>query len=153
MLNPILRAVGNRDKGKIKGGRVPLLEQTMKKALVILAVLLMAVSAVFAGGSKEKAAAADGTYPDGTMLIWMTGQPQYRQMYYDGFMERSKDVAPGVKLQVETISTMADGSFPIRNSKKRSLPASSQGIPVPPPTAPLYSIIRKVSKKIQDIGK
>lgn len=81
----------------------------MKKALVILAVLLMAVSAVFAGGSKEKAAAADGTYPDGTMLIWMTGQPQYRQMYYDGFMERSKDVAPGVKLQVETISTMADG--------------------------------------------
>ena len=92
MLNPILRAVGNRYKGKIKGGRVPLLEQTMKKALVILAVLLMAVSAVFAGGSKEKAAAADGTYPDGTMLIWMTGQPQYRQMYYDGFMERSKDV-------------------------------------------------------------
>lgn len=81
----------------------------MKKFLTILLVCLLAFAPIFANGSTESAAADDGTYPAGDLVVWSTGQPQYRQMYYQGFLDRNQDIASGVKLSVETIATMADG--------------------------------------------
>lgn len=82
----------------------------MKRLMVLAITFFLLCGVVFANGSKEATtAAADGTYPDGEILMWMTGQPQYRQAYYDGFLERNRDKAPNVDINIETIATMADG--------------------------------------------
>lgn len=95
-----------------KGERVLYSEGTMKKFfLIVLMVILLAVP-VFAQGSKETEKSADSStdvYPDGSILIWSTGQPQFRKMYYQDWIDRNRDIAPNVEIEVETISTMADG--------------------------------------------
>lgn len=79
----------------------------MKKRLLIGLLLVMLVVPLMAQGSKGTA--STGVYPPGEILIWSTGQPQFRQMYYQDWIERNRDIAPAVNVAVETISTMADG--------------------------------------------
>ena len=71
-------------------------------------ICLVAFMPVFAGGSSDKAA-ADGVYPKGQLLIWSTGQPQFRAPFYQEFLDRQGDATADVTLHVETIPTMADG--------------------------------------------
>ena len=71
-------------------------------------VCLIAFMPVFAGGSSDKAA-EDGVYPEGQLLIWSTGQPQFRAPFYQEFLDRQGDATAKVTLHVETIPTMADG--------------------------------------------
>ena len=84
----------------------------MKKTLLIaLMVVLMAVP-LFAQGSRDTKTSVDSTsqvYPKGNILIWSTGQPQFRKMYYQDWLERNRDIAPEVNIEIETIATMADG--------------------------------------------
>lgn len=79
--------------------------------VVALMVLLMVVP-LLAQGSRDTKASVDPSsqvYPKGTILIWSTGQPQFRKMYYQDWLERNRDIAPEVNIEVETIATMADG--------------------------------------------
>lgn len=49
------------------------------------------------------------TYPAGTVSIYCTGQPQFLQMYFDKWIERNRDIAPGVKIEMVQIETQAAG--------------------------------------------
>mgnify|MGYP001161854518 FL=1 len=95
----------------------------MKKR-ILSAILIgsMVLSATACGGSgsdkpadtaapkETQAPAADGgsqaagedkqAYPDGTMTIYAYGQPQYLQIYFDNWLERNRDIAPGVKIEI-----------------------------------------------------
>lgn len=51
-----------------------------------------------AGGST--AAEETQVYPDGTMTIYAYGQPQYLQIYFDDWLERNRDIAPGVRIEI-----------------------------------------------------
>ena len=87
----------------------------MKKALLVCFALLMLVAPLFAQGGNEAKAPAAKTeatkkvFPAGTILIWSTGQPQFRKMYYQDWLDKHRDIAPNVNVEVETIKTMADG--------------------------------------------
>lgn len=39
-------------------------------------------------------------YPAGTVTIYGHGQPQYLQEYYDAWLERNRDIAPDVKIEI-----------------------------------------------------
>lgn len=81
----------------------------MKKFVAVLLVVAVAFSSLFAGGSADNSSSSDGTYPKGELLIWSTGQPQFRAPFYQEFLDRQGDAAKDVTLHVETIPTMADG--------------------------------------------
>lgn len=69
-------------------------------ALLTCAMLLVMLPA---------AMATDTVYPDGTVSIYCTGQPQFLQMYFDAWIERNRDIAPGVKVEFVQMETMAAG--------------------------------------------
>ncbi len=84
----------------------------MKKMVVVALMVLLMVVPLLAQGSRDTKASVDPSsqvYPKGTILIWSTGQPQFRKMYYQDWLERNRDIAPEVNIEVETIATMADG--------------------------------------------
>ena len=74
----------------------------MKKflSLMLTAILLLSLSACFFG------VVAKETYPDGTLVIYSTGQPQFRKIYYEAFV---KNQAPNVDVETVQIETMAAG--------------------------------------------
>ena len=53
-----------------------------------------------ASGETEAAGEAEEVYPDGTMTIYAYGQPQYLQIYFDDWLERNRDIAPGVSIEI-----------------------------------------------------
>ena len=75
----------------------------MKKAVsIILAIMmLLSISATLAE--------AKPMYPAGTVRIYSTGQPQFLQMYYEKWLEDHPDVAPGVKIEILQVESMAAG--------------------------------------------
>jgi multiple sugar transport system substrate-binding protein len=84
----------------------------MKKMVVVALMVVLMVVPLFAQGSRDTKTSVDPSsqvYPKGTILIWSTGQPQFRKMYYQDWLERNRDIAPEVNIEVETIATMADG--------------------------------------------
>lgn len=72
------------------------------KRLMSLVLALVMVLGVAALASAE-------TYPDGTVSIYCTGQPQFLQMYFDDWLERNRDIAPGVSIEMVQIETQAAG--------------------------------------------
>lgn len=54
-------------------------------------------------GGQEKT-----TYPAGTITIYGHGQPQYLQEYYDAWLERNRDIAPDVKIEIVQTKGAAD---------------------------------------------
>lgn len=72
------------------------------KRLMSLVLALVMVLSVAALASAE-------TYPDGTVSIYCTGQPQFLQMYFDDWLERNRDIAPGVSIEMVQIETQAAG--------------------------------------------
>lgn len=77
----------------------------MKRAVLVLIMVLMVFS-VFASGDKEQKKAATTTaagetvYPAGKAVIYGYGNPQYLQQYYDAWLERNRDIAPGVTIEI-----------------------------------------------------
>ena len=49
------------------------------------------------------------TYPDGTVTMWSTGQPQFRMQYFETWLETHRDIAPNVSVESTVISTTTDG--------------------------------------------
>ncbi len=77
----------------------------MKRTLSLIVALAMTLSMLMA----PSAFAEDKTYPDGTILWWATGQPQFRKQYFDTWLNAHRDIAPNVTLEATTISTTNDG--------------------------------------------
>jgi len=50
-------------------------------------------SGTTAAGSKQ-------VYPAGTITIYGTGQPQYLKEYFDAWLDRNRDIAPDVKIEI-----------------------------------------------------
>lgn len=60
-----------------------------------------AAASAQAGGKSE-------SYPSGKLVWWATGQPKFRKMYFDSWLERNADIAPGVEVEATTIATNND---------------------------------------------
>ena len=72
----------------------------MKKALSIL--LVLAILVPFTAAFAE-------SYPDGVLEIYSTGQPQFRKIFYDAWLEEHRDIAPGVTIETTKVETVAAG--------------------------------------------
>ena len=85
-------------------------------ALTLITALLAACGtteppAPGGGGSAAASAQAGGkseSYPSGKLVWWATGQPKFRKMYFDSWLERNADIAPGVEVEATTIATNND---------------------------------------------
>ena len=73
-------------------------------SLILAVAMLLAMAAAPSALAEEKT-----VYPDGTVTIYCTGQPQFLQMYFDEWLERNRDIAPGVKLEITQVESMAAG--------------------------------------------
>lgn len=51
-------------------------------------------------GKKPEASEEKTVYPAGTITIYGTGQPQYLKEYFDAWLERNRDIAPEVTLEI-----------------------------------------------------
>lgn len=58
------------------------------------------VSVTTKAESNEIAEKNEIVYPAGTITIYGHGQPQYLQEYYDAWLERNRDIAPDVKIEI-----------------------------------------------------
>lgn len=76
----------------------------MKRLLSLVLVLAMALGMTAFASAEETT-----VYPDGTVQIYCTGQPQFLQMYFDGWLERNRDIAPGVTIEMVQTETQATG--------------------------------------------
>ncbi len=71
----------------------------MKKRGLAVAVTVSLLTGVFAGMTTVYADDEE-VYPAGTITIYGTGQPQYLSEYFDAWLERNRDIAPEVKIDV-----------------------------------------------------
>lgn len=85
-----------------------------KKALIFMAALAaMGMMAGCGSSGKEESQAENGgqvqdgepageaeVYPAGTVTIYGTGQPQYLKEYFDAWLERNRDIAPEVEIEI-----------------------------------------------------
>lgn len=72
--------------------------------LAIALVMVLSICALPTAMAEEKK-----TYPEGTIIWWSTGQPQFRRVYFDNWLERHSDIASGVTIDTTAISTTNDG--------------------------------------------
>lgn len=76
------------------------------KRLLSLVLSLVMLLGLAAGVT---ASAETPVYPDGTVYVYCTGQPQFLQMYYEDWLERNRDIAPNVTVEFVQIESMAAG--------------------------------------------
>ncbi|MGD1820255.1 MAG: ABC transporter substrate-binding protein [Pleomorphochaeta sp.] len=82
-----------------------------KKILCALLIASIALTSAFASGtSEDQKVNADGNkvYPDGTVVIYGYGQPQYLQQYFDVWLENNRDIAPNVDIEIVQTQGAAD---------------------------------------------
>ena len=70
----------------------------MRRIIAILLISVMLIPLMASGGTEK--ASADGTYPAGDIVFWGTGQPGYRQPYYQWYA-MPNDVRCGCAVPVE----------------------------------------------------
>jgi multiple sugar transport system substrate-binding protein len=73
-----------------------------------LAFLMAAAFSAFAGGRAEPTVSEEGVFPPGKMVLYFYGNPQYRMEYFDGFLERNRDVAANVEVEIIQTEGEAD---------------------------------------------
>ncbi len=105
----------------------PLLEFTMKRIVIVLMLIGLILTPVMAKGAAETGKdVVDGVYPKGEIMIWSTGQPQFRQTYYQAWLERNRDIAPEVNMAYEVLPTQSEGQQKVAmyalSGDKSSLP-------------------------------
>lgn len=103
----------------------------MRKNMALLLVAAMALSMAGCGGKagtgtdtpattktvettgtegNSEAAKAEETavYPKGTVTFYMNGNPQYRQQYFETWLENHRDIAPEVSVEFVQVESNAD---------------------------------------------
>ncbi len=71
--------------------------------MFFLLIATVILSSTFAKGNEEKQKVTeDGKviYPEGTVVIYGHGQPQYLQQYFDVWLENNRDIAPRVNIEI-----------------------------------------------------
>lgn len=59
-------------------------------------------------GGGEQPAASGTVYPAGTLTVYAMGNPQYRQQYFETWLENHRDIAPDVKIEFVQTEGTAD---------------------------------------------
>lgn len=89
----------------------------MKKCMILTAMMIAGAAMLTGCGSSPSTGtqqtnqagngadnSSDGkdtvVYPAGTVTIYGHGQPQYLQEYYDAWLDRNRDIAPEVKIEI-----------------------------------------------------
>lgn len=85
----------------------------MKKRILALGTCVLMAASMLAGcGSTETTTQtnADGqtVYPDGKITLYGHGQPQYLMEYFNAWLERNRDIAPGVEIEMVQTEGAAD---------------------------------------------
>ena len=97
----------------------------MKKSMAFLMAAMTAVSLAGCAGGTPADKPAEGStaasqsadkeqesgqkvYPKGTITIYGTGSPQYRQQYFETWLENHRDIAPEVSVECVQTESMAD---------------------------------------------
>ena len=89
----------------------------MKKRNVVISALLAGLMSSSVCGCGSTPAASGGTsgseagvtqYPAGTLTIYMNGNPQYRQQYFETWLEEHRDIAPEVEVEFVQVESNAD---------------------------------------------
>ena len=82
----------------------------MNKRMSIVFSVAFAVFALSLAGcsQKTKGAGSKAVYPAGTVVIYGYGQPQYLLQYYDAWLEKNRDIAPDVKIEIVQTKGAAD---------------------------------------------
>jgi multiple sugar transport system substrate-binding protein len=60
------------------------------------------------GGDGGQSAASGTVYPAGTLTVYAMGNPQYRQQYFETWLENHRDIAPDVKIEFVQTEGTAD---------------------------------------------
>lgn len=47
-------------------------------------------------------------YPDGTIVFYLNGNPQYRQQYFETWLDNHREIAPGVSVEFVQVESNAD---------------------------------------------
>lgn len=58
--------------------------------------------------AKTEAAEEGKVYPKGTVTFYMNGNPQYRQQYFETWLENHRDIAPEVSVEFVQVESNAD---------------------------------------------
>lgn len=89
----------------------------MKKRKVVISALLAGLMSISVCGCGSTPAASGGTsgseagvtqFPAGTLTIYMNGNPQYRQQYFETWLEEHRDIAPEVEVEFVQVESNAD---------------------------------------------
>lgn len=89
----------------------------MKKRNVVISALLAGLMSISVCGCGSTPAASGGTsgseagvtqYPAGTLTIYMNGNPQYRQQYFETWLEEHRDITPEVEVEFVQVESNAD---------------------------------------------
>lgn len=89
----------------------------MKKRNVVISALLAGLMSISVCGCGSTPAASGGTsgseagvtqFPAGTLTIYMNGNPQYRQQYFETWLEEHRDIAPEVEVEFVQVESNAD---------------------------------------------
>ena len=86
----------------------------MKKSTMFLMATVFAAGTLWGCGSSDKSADTEiagaqtgvskqkekTVYPAGTVTIYGTGQPQYLKEYFDAWLDRNRDIAPEVSIEI-----------------------------------------------------
>jgi len=85
----------------------------MKKKVIsmLLASTVILSTFVGCGSGKESTTVTNDKktiYPKGNVVIYGYGQPQYLQQYYDAWLERNRDIAPEVTIEIIQTKGAAD---------------------------------------------
>ncbi len=89
----------------------------MKKRNVVISALLAGLMSISVCGCGSTPAASGGTsgseagvtqYPAGTLTIYMNGNPQYRQQYFETWLEENRNIAPEVEVEFVQVESNAD---------------------------------------------
>ncbi|GAA0182429.1 sugar ABC transporter substrate-binding protein [Clostridium sediminicola] len=92
----------------------------MKKKIFAVLMVVTLLMGVFAGcandSSKTDSTTTNTTegeetkkvFPAGKMVIYGYGQPQYLQQYFDAWLERNRDIAPEVSIEIVQTEGAAD---------------------------------------------
>ncbi len=77
---------------------------TFNRRTLMLSTLGLGLGLAACGGQTDAPSGpntpADGKYPDGKMTIYGYGQPQWTMKYYNAWLERNRQIAPGVTFEM-----------------------------------------------------
>ena len=119
----------------------------MKKIVIVVLIIGLILSSVYASGEDESDSEA-GIFPAGKMTLYSYGNPQFRQEYFDDFLDRNRDIAPEVEMEI----IQTEGEADVRQKIILSYTAGAYNeLPTACSTAPVSMQSMAESGILQDV--